>query len=134
MFKKLIIPLLLVFAMSCENNSNPKEQISNNDWEVVSISNSNELSTTPWIRFDLTENKVNGNAGCNDFFGTVDLTDSSITFGTLGATKKMCPDMTAEDALFDALNNVASYKLEDNKLFFVNNDNQTVVTLQIKSE
>lgn len=132
MFKKIIILATLIFTMSCSNTTNSKELLSTNDWEVISILNSNEFSKNPWMHFDLAKNKVNGNSGCNNFFGDLNLTDSTISFGTIGATKMMCPDMTSEDALFNALPKVASYKFDNDRLMLFNNKGEKVMSLQTK--
>lgn len=132
MFKKILILATLIFAISCTNNTHSKELLAANEWKVISIIDSNEFSKHPWMRFDLTENKVNGNAGCNNFFGNIEVTDTSITFGTLGATKMMCLDMTTEKAFFKALEKVTSFELENDVLVFLNKEGQRIMTLHTK--
>ena len=66
--------LLLLVITSCEDNTAPN--LSNHEWEVISI-NDNELSgTLPTLSFNLEEGKVNGNTSCNNFFGSVEVNKS----------------------------------------------------------
>lgn len=44
------------------------------------------------IRFDVETNKVSGNSGCNNFFGTYEATKDHIKFSSLASTKMACLD------------------------------------------
>lgn len=61
------------------------------------------------MEFDMKDNKVHGNAGCNIFNSTVVLDDqdiSSITINPAATTMMACPDMEIEDAILKAMGNV----------------------------
>ncbi|WP_337873304.1 META domain-containing protein [Ignavibacterium sp.] len=57
----------------------------------------------PMFEFNLREKRVSGHAGCNQFFGGIELKGNMISFGNLAATKMACPDMTVEQKIFQAL-------------------------------
>jgi heat shock protein HslJ len=63
----------------------------------------------PSITFDVKNKKVNGNNGCNSFFGPVTLDGSSLAFsGPMGATKMFCPG-GGEEQFMEALSKVRSF-------------------------
>jgi heat shock protein HslJ len=71
----------------------------------------------PYIHFAADTNRVTGSTGCNNFFGTYKLTaPGKITFGTIGSTKRACPNMDVEANYLKALNSATSYKLDGQML------------------
>ncbi|HTN18480.1 MAG TPA: META domain-containing protein [Chitinophagaceae bacterium] len=63
----------------------------------------------PSITFDVTNKKVNGNNGCNSFFGPITLDGSSLAFsGPMGSTKMFCPG-AGEQQFMEALAKVRSF-------------------------
>lgn len=54
-----------------------------------------------------------GNASCNRIFGSLESTSESlISFVGIGATRKLCPDMTLENEYIAALRKVKKYQLK----------------------
>ena len=68
-------------------------------------------------RFDGTT-RFYGTTGCNSFFGEFKTSDKKedITLTNVGATKKLCEDMTVEDAIFSAFIKVASVNYDNEKM------------------
>lgn len=83
----------------------------------VVLNKENLMKGLPIFEFNLSKMKVSGHAGCNQFFGEINLKGNSISFGTLASTKMACPDMNVEQKVFQALNqNQFTYKIEKLKL------------------
>ena len=83
----------------------------------VALNKENLMKGLPMFEFNLSEMRVSGHAGCNQFFGEINLKGNLISFGTLAATKMACPDMTVEQKVFQALNqNNFTYKIDKLKL------------------
>ncbi|MGQ9820177.1 MAG: META domain-containing protein [Candidatus Kapaibacteriales bacterium] len=83
----------------------------------VVLNKENLMKGLPVFEFNLSEMRVSGHAGCNQFFGKINLKGNSISFGTLAATKMACPDMTVEQKVFQAINqNNFIYKIDRLKL------------------
>lgn len=83
----------------------------------VVLNKENLMKGLPVFEFNLNEMRVSGHAGCNQFFGKINLKGNSISFGTLTATKMACPDMIVEQKVFQALNqNNFTYKIDKLKL------------------
>ncbi|MEM7169798.1 MAG: META domain-containing protein [Pseudomonadota bacterium] len=58
-----------------------------------------------------TESKVVGEAGCNRYFGPVEIKDNTLTFNKFATTQKACPEavMDQEQKFLAALSKAASY-------------------------
>ena len=75
---------------------------------------------TPSIEINLTEMKVMGNDGCNQFFGPVkNVEEGILEFGVLGGTMKMCINMEIPDNFIKAIAQVKKYRREGLKLFLL---------------
>jgi heat shock protein HslJ len=75
------------------------------DWLPVSIGGETvETDSKLSVRFE-DNGKVSGYGGCNSFFSTYTVNDSSIEIGPIGATRMACPDpqMNREIRFFEAL-------------------------------
>jgi heat shock protein HslJ len=91
--------------------------------------------TRAFITFDLNENRVNGNDGCNSFFGHVEFNKSKITFGGLGSTDMACPNNKVWEYLPKLLNKIDRYTVKDNTLKFYSGKKQILeYVLQEESE
>ena len=54
-------------------------------------------------------------------------------FGALGCTRRMCPDMTVEDAMLPALGAVVDFKVVGDSLYLLDAAGNTLVSLQKRS-
>lgn len=100
-------------------------------WTLATLNGNplNRMVTLPTLRLDLTEMRVSGNDGCNDYTGEIKaITDTRLTFGTIGATRKMCRDMQVPDAYTRALNQVVSYRMQDDLLVLQNETGEEILT------
>lgn len=100
-----------------ETNS-MKANLIDGNWEVNYIMNApkpvGELfpKVKPTISFDSYKNSVSGMSGCNDFNGKCTIEGKSIKIEeAMAVTRKMCPDMTGEQAFLDTLKKVNSYSV-----------------------
>lgn len=99
-------------------------------WAATHI-NGNEVDNTanvPTLEINITKMKAFGTDGCNNYTGGIEnLTTSTITFGPLASTRKMCADMQIPDAYNKALFKSVSYKRENLNLYFYDSDgNETI--------
>ncbi|OYU56313.1 MAG: hypothetical protein CFE25_03455 [Chitinophagaceae bacterium BSSC1] len=61
--------------------------------------------------------KVNGNSGCNSFFGSYTLKGKhEIHFGKMGSTMMACKDMLMERKFLYAITNADQYNIKDGRL------------------
>lgn len=66
--------------------------IGQNDWQLIQLNNVGKDYGKASIKFDITENRVSGNAGCNNFFGSYNVEGEYISFTQMGATKMLCDE------------------------------------------
>jgi len=87
----------------------------NDFWELNNL-NGSELGPRataghiPALQFDLTNNKVFGNTGCNRLNGTVDIENSSMSLSKMATTRKACPG-DLESRFLNALQKVDRYTI-----------------------
>ncbi|KJD31680.1 hypothetical protein PK35_13035 [Tamlana nanhaiensis] len=77
------------------------------------------------INFDKETQKVYGFSGCNRFFGTFSLNNSTLAFNNMASTKRMCrPELVStENALLKALNEADSVTFTNTGFSVFNNGN-----------
>ena len=129
---KFLIPLFMLLATvnSCDST---KKAIENNEkmqttlsgtYYITQLGDTDVSANKLVITFDETSNKVTGFAGCNSFFGSYSIENSSITFSNMASSKKLCPNpiMNFETQFLKSLNTVDSFSINDNLISFSEND------------
>lgn len=86
------------------------------------------LANTKWTLADNVKGKVptlniegekiNGNAGCNNYFGTakVDIATGSFSAGQMGSTRMACDNMSVEQNFMDMVGKANKYVVSGNTL------------------
>jgi heat shock protein HslJ len=87
------------------------------NWQVVSIEGK-EYGQMP--SFEVNNNRMNGNTGCNSFFGMVQQNGFSLKIIEPGATEMVCPDfdMAMESKFIQSLGKVTEFKKEGRVVIF----------------
>lgn len=85
---------------------------------------------TMFVRF-AADGNINGNGGCNSFFGNLETTDDGISIGQIGLTSMACsPElMRLEKAFLDALQATESFELGERTLKLLNAGKEVLVEL-----
>jgi len=92
------------------------------EWGLTSISDGEVLADVPEgveVTLLLNEGDVAGNAGCNSYFGSYSIDETSLTFpDEFGMTRALCqsPEQDVEDAYMPLLQSTASWVVEDGTL------------------
>lgn len=130
--------LLCVLAASCtiRNKEVVGEQatIKDTDWVLLSFGDEDvpalQDTRTSFIHFNEGDNKMNGFAGCNNFFGRYELKGDRLSITQLESTRMSCPDMEAERYLLGVLENVTTYRISGNILTLYSRNNP-IATFQM---
>ena len=130
----------LIVAMSCDETKKVvgaagEAQLTGT--YVVKLLNNNQIENTITIGFNPIIKQINGDAGCNSYFGGYNVALFDLTFSGMGSTKKMCqPDsvMKTEQEYLSALSNVGSYSLVNRVLTLYAKSNNAVVISAEKQE
>ncbi|MFD9930841.1 META domain-containing protein [[Kitasatospora] papulosa] len=102
----------------------PPAPLTGTAWKVTGLVSGSAASSVPAGTEDkahLTfgeDGSVEGNLGCNSFHGKATVSGSTITFGPLASTRKMCPgpEMKLERALLGVLKGKTSYEIDHRSL------------------
>jgi len=113
----------------------PEEPILIEDylWSLASI-NGSELIPTTLITAEFKDDQIAGTAGCNNYFGEYNRTDTEISFGPFGTTRMACPDpegvMDQENGYLATLATVTAYVVENDILWFSDANGSAVLAYQ----
>jgi heat shock protein HslJ len=152
----LMIPAFVGMLFSCSEVKTDAKKLEGK-WNIVEVKGEKILKEgLPNMEFDMKDNKVHGNAGCNIFNSTVVLDDQDISSITIygfsgcnrffgrystegntiklepgGSTMMACPDMEIEDAILKAMGNVKGVKAgqSENEMLLVDADGNVLMVL-----
>ena len=133
-FYVLMLPMVLGMMISCSEAKTDAKKLEGK-WNVIEVKGEKILKEgLPYMEFDMAQNKLHGNAGCNMFnsYFTLDDKDiSSITIAPGAATMMACPDMATEDAIMQAMGNVKAVKAgsSENEMVLVDQDGNVLLVL-----
>ena len=98
------------------------------EWRPVLIGETAiDPDTSMVVRFTV-DGSVNGNSGCNNFFGSLETTDDGVKMGQMGSTRMACPPevMELEDLFLDALQATAKFSMGQDSLQLLNADDEVL--------
>lgn len=96
--------------------------IAGKKWKLTELNGTAVLNTSGsdkdfFIQLQQEKSRLNGYAGCNNFFGTFELKEGNrITFSKMGSTMMACPNMTTEQELMKVLETVDNYTTDGKTL------------------
>ena len=133
--------LSLILMISCKSSSHKTSDTENRNrihdsWTVVRINGNpvNRMVKVPKLEINTAEMKVNGNDGCNTYFGSIsELTNQAITLSNIGSTKMMCPAMEIPDSYLSAMLQVSKYDFQDDVLIMTDTNDRELLAF-IKME
>lgn len=130
----MMLPMVLGMMISCSEAKTDAKKLEGK-WNVVEVKGEKILKEgLPYMEFDMAQNKLHGNAGCNMFNTTItlDANDvSSITIAPGAATMMACPDMATEDAIMKAMGDVKAVKAgnSESEMTLVDQDGNVLLVL-----
>lgn len=85
------------------------------------------VTGTQWVLADdvtnkptlqIEQNRISGNAGCNNYFSdvTIDTSAGNFSAKNIGSTRKMCNNMTTENSYLGVLKEVNKYVVTETTL------------------
>lgn len=108
--------------------------LSDTTWTLKSITvegsdTSSEIDTE--ITAEFKDGQISGSAGCNRYFGNVEITDSSLAISALGSTLMFCDQARnqRESEFLTALQSVTGYQLDDDMLILVDADGNALIEM-----
>ncbi|TXF90087.1 DUF4377 domain-containing protein [Neolewinella aurantiaca] len=96
--------------------------------EDVDFDNAQAPAQRPTLEINLTEQRVFGTDGCNDFSGSLtSVTDTELRMGALAATRKACIRPVVPGLVNAAMQEVTGYELDGLKLSLTNDAGREVL-------
>ena len=133
---------MLMFMTGCANN---KSVVLTSDlegkWAITAVEGESIVGKTenvPFLEFDIKENRVHGNAGCNIInggFTREEGENASLKFSQMMSTMMACPDLEMERRILELIEAVRSVeKKEDGALVLLDEKNAEMLKLEKKAE
>lgn len=127
----LIFFVLTSLLTACAGTS----ALDNTTWELVAYGTVDapmpalpDVETT--ITFDGNGN-LNGNVGCNSFFGTYKVSGDILELGPIGATEMYCEDTWEQEmGIFQILSGKLSFEEDGDMLMLISEDGTQIVRLK----
>lgn len=111
------------------------EKITETYWKLISLNGEkvvvdSSFKREPYLMLREKDNKVSGNAGCNQIMGSYTLKGGNqIEFSQMASTMMACPNLDSERAFLDAIEKVDHYSLNGEELVLKAED-QPVATFK----
>lgn len=120
-FLVVIIISILTLQAQTRKNKSGNLPLLNTKWVLEEIAEIPVLHNSDTAFIVFYENyKFSGNFGCNSFFGEFSFTKKRIKLDYIGATKKLCSDMSVEARFFKAIkSDITHYYIEKNNLYLL---------------
>lgn len=128
-YKNIILILLYLIIISCntqkKTHNNENNMLENSSWELIIIENKEtNLKQTLLLEND----KVNGNGGCNGFFGKlIKKEQKQLSIIDISSTKMYCPNLDQEKLYLEKLRETESYNIQKEILILYNNQKQEIL-------
>ncbi len=131
---KYIFLTILIIGLSCKTTKSTTQKNSmelGSNFEVTKMEKSKlELKVKPTLLFDFEKNTISGNAGCNNYNGTLIKDGNQLKFTNIVATKMFCGNMKIEKEFMQKLATVTSYDVIDNQFLLYNKAKELVITFE----
>lgn len=129
---------LMALMASCNTTKNMTATELGGRWEITAVNGKTVEMTAPdagipFIGFDTATGRISGNAGCNSIMGgfTAVPAEGKISFDKIASTRMMCPDMSFEQSLLQALDKVTGFKNEGSgKMVLLGADGSGLISLR----
>lgn len=99
-------------------------------WAAIRIGGHpiNRMQAVPSLEINLTEMTILGTDGCNNYTATIKETSATtLSFGPLASTRKICPDMEIPNKFNAMMQKVSTYKLEGLNLILLDEEGKEVL-------
>lgn len=131
--KKNLVLAVMALCMMTACGEKKNFDMLGGEWNVVSVG---ELvvpdSADAFLGFDIAGQLIYGSTGCNRLTGSMPagLDPAVSMFAAMGSTRRMCADMSVEDALLPALGQAVDFRVDGNNLYLLDAAGNAVVALQ----
>ena len=129
----LVAIVLAGLAAGCSSGGKAAQGAASLDgtsWTLVRLQGEALIPETA-ITLEFQEGQVAGSAGCNRYFGAVEIKGDTLSVGPVASTEMFCaaPEglMDQETAFLQALNAAARFEVQGDELNFLDDTGQTTL-------
>ncbi len=128
------VGVLLVMGSCGAGNKTVSVADLSGEWNIVEINGEKVTAeSVPYLGLDMDAKRLYGNAGCNRIMGSLEydsVCPGKIHFGSVAATRMMCPDMETEQKVLAALEKVTACSGDKTSLSLNDAEGKTVMMLE----
>lgn len=124
---------LSLFLTSCGQKATEAQVLNlDGEWTIEKVGEVAAFADVNAPAMMIEGDKMNGQTGCNSFFGDVVLgEENAVSFANTGSTKMACEESAEqENAILAALELVSAASLEDDALLLLDAEGNAVLTLK----
>jgi heat shock protein HslJ len=127
----LIVSMIMAIMSSCTGSDLAGQaNLEGINWVLTSYDKKARIDGT-LVFLQFTNGKISGNAGCNHYEGSYQVTGKAISFRDIFTTEMFCSDpqgiMDQEVAYLEVLRSAAKYNISDAALTISNDNDQTLI-------
>lgn len=117
--KKLFFTTILALTVaSCTNRVGNADKLGKNQASITGTQwvLADDVTNKPTLMVE--QNRISGNAGCNNYFSdaVIDTSAGNFSAKNVGSTRKMCNNMATENAFLNVLPQVNKYVVTETTL------------------
>jgi len=121
---------------SCKTTASLKTMDLEGKWVLKTFNGQDVKSVfagkTPTIIFNLSEGRINGTGGCNNYSGAFTLKGNEFSAPNLASTMMMCIQANQESQFLQALGEVSKLSMKNGELIFTQGEKQVLVLTKAK--
>jgi len=127
----LALVMLQGQEMARQNLPGGGAAITGKNWRPVIVGDTGMPADHSMFIHFAVDGSINGNGGCNNFFGTLTTTDEGISMGEIGSTRMMCPPeiMDLETEFLRALQSTGQFELAGDTLKLLDSSGSVLLEL-----
>jgi Heat shock protein len=118
MKKLILISILSLSIVSCTSRLGNASKVGKNQAPITGTQwvLADDITNKPTLLIE--QNRISGNAGCNNYFSeaTIDTSAGNFSAKAIGSTRKMCNNMTIETSFLSVLPEVNKYVVTETTL------------------
>lgn len=124
----LILSMAMIFALAACSPAAEVPDLEGTSWILLEINGQPVIEgSDPTLIFN--DDSIGGDGSCNVFGGEYEVENGSISFSNVFSTLMFCEDTSEQEAgYFTALEEAASYQVENGNLQILNADGQVTLT------
>ncbi len=108
-----------VVEMNVPDEAPPMKDLATITW-VLTHADDKQVTYDATLVFD-AEDRISGQAPCNEYFSSLTRNETSVAIGAIAATKMACPRLAEETVYFNALSGVSMVSMSTTEVVLEGN-------------